>query len=144
MFPDHIPDYLDQQTLKGIKSYLKNFDHKNEELDEDEVVNFMTKADQNVKNRVQYYSNPLDDLINKENMVKSEFDHMVVHDFMKEMTASLQERKRHKGVNKRTHSWVKREAGLNQKEYHTPHLAGGGGDGKNREKQYEKQRPQNR
>ena len=131
-FPDHIPDYLDRRTLKGIKSYLENFDHKNEELDEDEVVNFMTKADRNVENRVRYYSNPLDDLIDEENMVKSfyreEFDHMTGHDFMKEMTASLQDRKCRKGVDKRTLNWVKRAAGLNRKDYHTPHSAGGGED----------------
>ena len=126
-----IPDYLDRSTVNSIKSYLLNFDGK-EELDEDEIVQLMTKTDRNVEHRARYFSNPLDDFVDEERMhrdfKKEEEEYLVGHDFIKEMTSQLNSGRR-RGLDKRTVNWIKRAAGLNRKDYHTPHSALGRGDG---------------
>jgi len=131
-FPPHVPDHLDRKTLKGVRAYLRNFDLDTAgggTLDEDEVANTMIKLNRNVDHRIRYYSNPLDDMIDEENMVadfkKEELEYLVGHEFMKELAAALQDRKRRKGLDKRTLTWVKRAAGLNRKDYHSAHSAVG-------------------
>lgn len=125
-----MPDYLDRSTINAIKSYLTDFD-ANAELDEDEIVQLMTKADRNVEHRARYYSNPLDDFVDEERMhkdfKKEEEEHLVGHDFMRTMSTSLNA-KRRRALDKRTINWVKKAAGLNRKDYHTPHSALGRDD----------------
>lgn len=125
-----MPDYLDRSTINAIKNYLTDFD-ANAELDEDEIVQLMTKADRNVEHRARYYSNPLDDMVDEERIhkdfKKEEEEYLVGHDFMKAMSASLNA-KRRRALDKRTINWVKKAAGLNRKDYHTPHSALGRDD----------------
>lgn len=61
----HIPDHLDRSTINAIKAYLTTFDARTA-LDEDEVVQLMTKTDRNVEYRAKYYANPLDDIIDED------------------------------------------------------------------------------
>ena len=95
-------------------------------LDDDEVAMLMIKADRNAEQRARYNANPLDEEVDEELLQKElyqeEFDYLVGHDFMKEMSASLQEENKRK-VDRRTLHWVKRAAGLNRKDYHSPHAA---------------------
>jgi hypothetical protein len=123
----HLPDHLDEDTLEGIKSYLKDFQVRTP-LDEDEIAMLMVKADRNVEQRARYNANPLDEEVDEEllqkDLYKEEEEYLVGHDFMKEMAAKLNEnRKRGANVDKKTLNWVKRAAGLNRKDYHTPHSA---------------------
>ncbi|CAB9499310.1 PHD and ring finger domains 1 [Seminavis robusta] len=128
--PSHLPDYLDKSTVKSIRSYLNDFDPTTA-LDEDDICNLMIKTDRNVEYRARYYSNPLDDLMDEDQMYKEfhkeEEEYLVGHDFVKAMSKSLYA-SRNRGLDKRTLNWVKRAAGLKRPDYHSPHSALGRDD----------------
>ncbi|CAB9529670.1 PHD and ring finger domains 1 [Seminavis robusta] len=90
---DDDDDYLtNKSTVKSIRSYLNDFDPTTA-LDEDDICNLMVKTDRNVEYRARYYSNPLDDLMDEDQMYKEfhkeEEEYLVGHDFVKAMSKSL-------------------------------------------------------
>ena len=134
VFGSHIPDHLDEDTLRGMKDYLQNC-RDTTELDDDEITSMMIRLDRNVENRARYAADfhPLEEIVDDEKIrkevYKEEEEYMVSHEFIKEMHVKLQKKKKKRGYpDKRTLNWVKRAAGFNRKDHHLAHAAIGGFD----------------